>query len=183
MKRIALVALLACVAATSTLAATPAPSSYAGQELRDIKALSTQDAADLQAGKGMGFAKAAELNGYPGPAHVLELASELELSTEQREATKHLFASMQARAIEIGRALLAAEQELDSGFANQSVTAESLASLLHRIGALQAELRGTHLEAHLAEMKVLSSDQVARYSQLRGYGPSKGGDAHTHSGH
>jgi hypothetical protein len=54
-------------------------SPYAGDETREIKALSPQEVSDLLAGKGMGFAKTAELNGFPGPAHVLELASQLQL--------------------------------------------------------------------------------------------------------
>jgi hypothetical protein len=49
-------------------------SPYAGSHTRDIKALSAQEAADLRAGRGMGLALATELNGYPGPLHVLELA-------------------------------------------------------------------------------------------------------------
>jgi hypothetical protein len=42
-----------------------------GQESQEIKALSESEIADLLAGKGMGWCQAAELNGYPGPKHVL----------------------------------------------------------------------------------------------------------------
>jgi hypothetical protein len=66
-------------------------SPYASQESREIKSLSPQEASDLLAGKGMGFAKAAELNGYPGPAHVLELAAQLQLTPEQKTRTETLF--------------------------------------------------------------------------------------------
>src|SRR3954453_5821878 len=59
----------------STAAAQTGP--YAGMESRPIKTLSTTEIADYLSGKGMGFARAAELNHYPGPAHVLALASEL----------------------------------------------------------------------------------------------------------
>lgn len=45
----------------------------------------------------MGLAKAAELNGYPGPLHVLELAVDLSLTAEQKAATETLFKSMQVR--------------------------------------------------------------------------------------
>ncbi len=182
MKHVALPAMIAIFASTA-FAATPAPSPYAGQESRDIKAMSAEEVADLRAGKGMGLAKAAELNGYPGPAHVLELASELQLSQQQRSATERLFATMQARAIEIGRGLLTAEQQLDGAFANRSITDETLASALRRIAALQAELRGAHLEAHLAQVKILTPEQIARYSQLRGYGTSETSGGHLHRGH
>ena len=47
-------------------------SPYAGLETRTIKALSEQQIADLRAGRGMALALAAEVNGYPGPLHVIE---------------------------------------------------------------------------------------------------------------
>jgi hypothetical protein len=68
-------------------AAGQAPSPYAGQEGRPIKALSETEMRDLAEGRGMGLAKAAELNSYPGPLHVLELADRLELSEAQRAAS------------------------------------------------------------------------------------------------
>jgi hypothetical protein len=82
----------AVVAVSTALAASP----YADEQDRDIKALSQQDVEGYLAGQGMGFAKAAELNGYAGPKHVLELASELSLTSEQRTHTEQLFASMQS---------------------------------------------------------------------------------------
>src|SRR4029079_2796548 len=42
---------------------------YAGQQARGVKALSDEEVSGYLAGAGMGFAKAAELNGYPGPMH------------------------------------------------------------------------------------------------------------------
>jgi len=54
---------------------------YTGQEMRDIKLLSDKDIQSLQNGTGEAFggmAKLAELNGYPGPRHVLDMASELQ---------------------------------------------------------------------------------------------------------
>src|SRR4051812_13550814 len=108
MKRIA--AILCSAAALPSLAAAPNVSSYAGQEARSIKALSSEEISAISTGKGMGLAKSAELNGYPGPAHVLELAPELGLSAQQRRQTELLFRSMQQNAIEIGNALLAEER-------------------------------------------------------------------------
>ncbi len=74
--------------ANGAFAQSSAP--YAGQQTRAIKALSRSETQDLLDGKGMGLAKAAELNGYPGPMHVLELARRLQLSPVQREATEQL---------------------------------------------------------------------------------------------
>src|ERR671938_205396 len=79
---------------TSVHAQTP----YAGMKTRSIKALSDQQIADLNAGRGMGLALAAELNGYPGPSHVLELADKLELSADQRASMQRLFDAMKAEA-------------------------------------------------------------------------------------
>jgi Spy/CpxP family protein refolding chaperone len=126
-------------------------------------------------GKGMGLARAAELNGYPGPGHVLELASQLDLTPEQRTKTEALRDSMESKAIPLGRALVEEERKLDRLFATKAVNLELLASSLSEIGALQAQMRGTHLEAHLAQAQILTPEQTARYAQLRGY---SGSDAH-----
>jgi Spy/CpxP family protein refolding chaperone len=162
--------LLAALALTLIPAAAAAPASpYAGQESRPIKTLSPEDVQAYLSGKGMGLAKAAELNGYPGPSHVLELATELGLTSEQRQRTQALFATMQAKAIDAGRQLVEAERALDESFAARRVTPASLESSLERIGSLQSKVRAAHLDAHLAQSEILSSEQVARYSALRGY--------------
>ena len=168
---------LGCALATLAHAATPSP--YAGQQSRDIKALSSAEQADLLAGKGMGLAKAAELNGYPGPAHVLELAADLGLSAEQHERTQAVWHAMDARARTIGQWVVDAERELDALFASKQITRERLAAQLDRIGALQAELRAVHLEAHLEQARVLTPAQTDRYAALRGYSGAAGG----HGGH
>ena len=154
------------LAAPVAFAASP----YAGEQSRDIKALSADDIAGLQAGKGMGHAKAAELNGFAGPAHVLELADALHLTAEQRARTEALFAAMSAKASARGRALVDKERELDALFASRTVTPERLTASLQAIGALQAQVRLAHLEAHLAQVQILTAEQNAHYAELRGYG-------------
>jgi hypothetical protein len=111
-------------------AAAPAQSQqpYAGLEARAIKALSEQQIADLRAGRGMSLALAAELNGYPGPMHVLELGDSLGLSDEQRARMQELFAAMKAEAIPLGERLIAQEADLDRRFADKTITPESLAA-------------------------------------------------------
>lgn len=175
-----LVTCFAISASSLTLLALAAQqtSPYLGQETRDIKALSSDDVNAYLAGKGMGFAKAAELNGFPGPAHVLELATPLALTPDQRSRTEALFASMQALAKELGRALIEEERKLDRLFATKTVTVEALNRTLGEIGSLQAKVRAAHLEAHLAQAQILSPEQNARYAELRGYGDTDG-----HSGH
>jgi Spy/CpxP family protein refolding chaperone len=154
---------------------------YAGLEQRPIKSLSEQQVADLKAGRGMGLALPAELNGYPGPSHVLENADALGLTSEQREHTKALFDAMKAEAIPIGERLIAEETELDRLFAAREITTASLIAATEEIGLTQGRLRNTHLKYHLTMMTVLTPTQVERYLNLRGYGvKSDGPQQHPH---
>lgn len=158
------------------LAASP----YAGEQSRSIKSLSKQDVADYMDGKGMGFAKAAELNGYPGPAHVLELADKLALTPAQKSRTEDIFARMQMRARELGARLVEEERRLDELFASKSISHRSLASSVSSIASLQSELRATHLQAHLDQTEILSAAQTAKYWQLRGYAHAGSQPHHGH---
>ena len=79
---------------------------YAGLQQRAVKALSEQQLSDLRAGRGMGLALAAELNGYPGPVHVLELADQLQLSDAQRHRMRELTDQMKAEAVPVGEKLI-----------------------------------------------------------------------------
>src|SRR5260221_2968672 len=96
----------------SPTTAAQAASPYVGMERRAVKALSDQQTADLEVGGGMGLALAAELNGYPGPAHVLELADALRLSDEQRTRTKARFEAMKSETIPIGQQVHASAMAL-----------------------------------------------------------------------
>ena len=153
---------------------------YTGFEARPIKALSEQQMADLRAGRGMGLALAAELNGYPGPMHVLELAEPLALSEQQRAEVQALFAAMKTEAVALGATLIAQEADLDKQFAGKTITPTSLAASINAIGATQAALRGTHLKYHLLTLDLLTPAQGARYGELRGY---HAGTQHGHGRH
>ena len=159
-------------------------SPYAGQETRAIKALSEAEIAGCRAGKGMGFAMAAELNGYPGPKHVLELAAELDLEQAQLGTVRQEFDRMHQTAERLGSALLAKETELDAVFAGGQADEQAVEELVAGIGRIRAELRYAHLRAHLATHRVLSSEQRARYAELRGYHSGmKHGHGQHHPGH
>ena len=142
---------------------------YAGLQSRAVKALSEQQVSDLRAGRGMGFALAAELNGYPGPLHVLELADQLELSAALRERVRLLYDEMKAEAVPVGETLVAHESELDRAFAERTISPDSLAALTARIGETQGRLRAIHLKYHLITTDLLSPHQRHRYAELRGY--------------
>src|SRR5947208_7614031 len=134
-------AALLLISATAANAQTP----YAGMQTRSIKALSEQKVADLSAGRGMGLALAAELNGYPGPVHVLELVDKLNLSADQRASVQRLFDSMKAEALPLGAKLLEQEADLDKQFATHTVTPDSLKGSTAAVAATPGELSGKHL--------------------------------------
>lgn len=142
---------------------------YAGMQQREIKALDEKQLADLKNGRGMGLALAAELNGYPGPLHVLELKDQLKLTSEQRRRFQELFDSMKAEAIAVGERLIADERALDRRFVEGGMSPETLAALTARIGETQGQLRAVHLRYHLTSAELLSTEQRQRYAQLRGY--------------
>ena len=173
----------AIAAAVMSTAIFAASSAYVGQESRGIKALSDEETGAYLTGKGMGMAKAAELNGYPGPAHVLELATKINLSAEQHARTEALFASMSNEASALGAELVEKERMLDRLFASKSIDSVSLAETLGKIGALQARIRETHLAAHLSQVDILTPVQIARYAELRGYQTDKQGAGHGHHQH
>lgn len=152
---------------------------YAGQQGRDVKALSANDAQEYLRGAGMGYAKPAELNHYPGPAHVLELADRLGLSSEQRAEAERLRAAHHAHAVAIGAKLVEAERNLEALFRRGDVSEAQLAKAARNAASLQGEYRLSHLETHRRLRAVLTDEQVTRYDDLRGYGAAAE-DAHPH---
>lgn len=170
----AAIILLAAMLAASAMAQHgghgPA-SPYAGEQTRAIKSLSADDIAELRRGSGWGLAKPAELNGMPGPAHLLELKGQIGLRPGQVAAMQSLFESMRRAAITEGERLIAQEQALDDAFRRRAVTADSLRAMLLSIEASRAALRYIHLAAHLATPALLTEAQITRYNELRGYRP------------
>ena len=151
-------------------AADPAyKSKYAGEEKRAIKSLSEADIEELENGKGWGLAKAAELNGMPGPAHVLEMKDEIALSTSQVGAIEDLYKKMKQEAIPLGLELIELERALNNRFANKTITFELLGVLLESIAQVHKKLRYVHLSAHLKTPNILTPEQIALYNKLRGY--------------
>jgi Spy/CpxP family protein refolding chaperone len=177
MKRFAAVLLLCC-AGGGALAQDSRP--YAGMQSRAIKALSAEQVADLKAGRGMGLALSAELNGMPGPSHLLQMGEQLGLTEAQRARVQTLFDAMKSEALPLGETLLSQEAELDRAFATRRVTSESLKKATAEIGRTQGELRNAHLKYHLATLEILTQGQVERYGRLRGYGDKEPSHQHPH---
>jgi len=145
-------------------------SAYAGQQARAIKSLSPGDIKELKRGGGWGLAKAAELNGVPGPVHLLELKDKVGLTSGQVTRLESLFGEMQTKAIEAGARLIEAEARLEAAFRARTIDDAALRKLLEEIEGIRSHLRFIHLSAHLATPAVLSEDQIDRYNSLRGYG-------------
>lgn len=157
-----------------------AQSSYVDEQGRQIKALSAERVAGLKAGRGLGYAKAAELNGYPGPKHVLELADDLDLDADQLRRTEALHETMLESAGELGQDLISVEAELEEAFAEEAISRQRLVELVSRSARIEGQIRLIHLQAHLEQLELLDDEQVAEYMRLRGYGKKTGGDRHQH---
>jgi len=165
----ALTAAVAVLSATANASESNHRSPYAGEQTRPIKSLSVEDIAELRRGGGWGLAKAAELNGMPGPAHLLEMKDEIALDAAQVATIEALYAAMKAAAIAEGEKLIALEADLDRHFRDGTITEEVLRASLDGIAATQKTLRYVHLSTHLKTPGILSEDQIDKYNELRGY--------------
>jgi hypothetical protein len=134
----------------------------------------------LRDGAGLGYAKAAELNGWPGPLHALELADVLSLDADQRARINVIRNAMLAKAKPLGEQLIAAEAALDKLFAEEIPTLTLVADATETIGRIEAALRAVHLAAHIEVKPLLTEHQRMIYARERGYG---GAGAHRHSKH
>lgn len=142
---------------------------YAGMQNRAIKSLSDNDIKELRRGGGWGLALAAELNGMPGPAHMLELKEQIALNQDQVTKTQALLDDMRKAAIPTGERLIAAELALENAFAKGAVEEASLRRLLAEAESARTELRFIHLSQHYKTVQFLKPEQIKRYNILRGY--------------
>ena len=134
-----------------------------------IRALTPDEVAQIERGEGAGFALPAELNGVPGPRHVLDLAADLGLSVDQRARVQAIFDEMRAAVIPAGERYLAAELTLEEGFRCGTLTEETLPEMVGEVNRLRGELQATHLGAHLKTAAVLTAAQIETYQRIRGY--------------
>jgi hypothetical protein len=159
---------------------TATPSGYSALLETEIRGLSPEAIEGYRTGKGMSLALPAELNGYPGPRHVLDFSEELELTETQYTAVEALYNDMLAEALPLGEQILVAEAELELAFREKTITDADLETRLLAIGALQADLRFVHLQTHIATYALLTPAQIETYNVLRGYTAK---DENTHQGH
>ncbi|WP_197038339.1 hypothetical protein [Billgrantia saliphila] len=160
---------------------------YAEMQTREVKTLSEADIEELRRGGGWGLALPAELNGVPGPAHLLELQEEIPLKAEQVETLQALHQRMREEAIPAGERLIEAERALEQLFLERQVDEAELRARLAQAEAARTELRFVHLSRHLDTLTLLSDAQIERYNALRGYTSREDSEAdpcdHVPAGH
>ena len=170
MKILYAILIVALIPSSSVAASEPSyESKYVGQETREIKSLSEADIEELTNGSGWGLAKAAELNGVPGPVHLLEMKKEIGLSPEQTEKIEILYQTMKKQAIPLGLKLIEIELKLNNHFADGTITEKLLDDLLEQIAHVRKQLRYVHLSTHLKTPAILTAEQIDLYNTLRGY--------------
>lgn len=145
-----------------------------------VQGLTAQEVRDLREGNGMGQARAAELNGYPGPKHLLDMQTQIGLTSEQRDTVSRLYARMKERTTALGERVLVEEGRLEEMFRTRTATPEALAAQVRVVESLRGELRLAHLATHLETLPLLTQAQVAQYNAMRGYGASSAADDHMH---
>lgn len=155
----------------------PLTSPYREQQTSEIRGLTPKEIEDLREGRGMGLARAAELNGYPGPSHVLDAveAGQFHLSPEQISAVRQLFNAMSDEARRLGDTILKEEQALEAAFRRGTISEPELRQRLARVATLYGELRAVHLRTHLETRALLTEHEIQRYNQLRGYAGAEAG--------
>lgn len=158
-------------------------SPYVDQRDGEVRGLSEKEIAELRSGAGMGLARPAELNGYPGPLHVIELADALDLSEAQRAEVQALRAEVVADASRLGEKIIAQHAALEARFRSGEIDEAVLVMELEKLEALYAELRFVHLKAHLDTLPILTQHQRMRYDELRGYAEVGEGEHEGHDGH
>ncbi len=135
--------------------------------------LSDEQRAQYLNGEGMGMAKAAELNHYPGPRHVLDMADQLGLSPGFLESTRALYQEVHEKAAALGRQIVAREDELNALFRDQRADVEKVKQMTAEIATLQGQLRALHLTTHIRERALLTPEQIAKYDALRSHVPGQ----------
>lgn len=115
------------------------------------------------------MAKLAELNGLPGPAHLLELKNEIDLTNDQLNEIQRLHDEMKEQAIKFGKRLIMGEGELEARFQSNPPTDTELKTMLLAIEKTRSQLRFIHLSTHLKTPHILTTQQIQTYNKLRGY--------------
>ena len=171
----AMLAVLGCigllaVASASVLAQHEHEASpYAHGQSSEVSSLTADEVRELRNGEGMGLARAAELNHFPGPKHLLELVAELDLDQAQVERIQAIHKRMKGQAVAKGEEILEAESRLANLFASGQPSVAKLRRMTQQLGIMRGQLQAIHLLAHIESAGVLADEQIENYDRLRGY--------------
>jgi len=157
------------------------PPAVSAEPAGEVRTLSADRMAGLMRGAGMGYAKAADLNGWPGPLHALEMRDALGLSEAQVRAMTSLRQEMADRAVPLGRALIEAERALNRLFAAGAPSPAAVEAAVARIAEIEGRLRAVHLVTHLRAAPLLTRHQTMLYNRARHGGAAEHG-GHSHGG-
>ena len=91
------------------------------QETRTVKTLSLRRFMDTSWAQGLGYTKAGELNHYPGPRHVLDLANALESEPPNNVDSAAIYGRMHAEVVPLGEMIVTRERRLNVAFATGSM--------------------------------------------------------------
>ena len=144
-------------------------SPYAHTQSAEVATLTPDEVRELRNGEGMGLARPAELNSFPGPRHLLDLKADLDLTREQIARIEAIHAEMKTGAIAKGEAILQAELHLANLFATGRPTAAETTRMTEHLGIMRGQLQAIHLLAHIKSTRELTAEQIERYDRLRGY--------------
>ena len=161
---------LFAVASTSALAQhTHTTSPYANTQSGEVSTLTPEEVRELRNGEGMGLARPAELNQFPGPKHLLELVADLDLGQAQLARIKGIRKKMKMRAIAKGEEILETETHLANLFASGHPSVDEMNRITEHLGVMRGKLQAIHLLAHIESARELTADQIESYDRLRGY--------------
>ena len=155
--------------AADTGGAIHGTSSHAHAQSTEVPSLSPREVRELRNGDGMGLARAAELNHFPGPKHLLDLASQLGLGDVQTRRIEEIHDKMKEQAIAKGEAILEAELHLVHLFASGQPSVAAVTRIAEHLGLMRGQLRAIHLLAHIEAARELTPEQIEGYDRLRGY--------------
>ncbi|MEW5843537.1 MAG: hypothetical protein AB1775_09780 [Bacteroidota bacterium] len=132
-----------------------------------LKSLSKEHIEGLLNGESMGMAKAAELNGYPGPRQILDYIEELKLNDNQVDQLRLIYVKEKEEAIKLGRSIIDEERKLNELFSNKTANPQNLEDNLIKIAVQNGKLRYVHLKAHYEARKLLSEKQINLYYKIK----------------
>ena len=141
-------------------------SPYAHTQSSEVSTLTPEEVRELRNGEGMGLARPAELNQFPGPKHLLELVADLDLNQAQLARIKAIRKKMKMRAIAKGKEILETESRLANLFASGHPSVEEMNRITEHLGIMRGQLQAIHMLAHIESV---TADQIEGYDRLRGY--------------